>query len=78
MDTFRHMRKLHGAMELLVAAARLHLPPPAEARRAALLEALTPDEMTTARAAELATGPLLAEVSAFLRSLAGIAAKNPA
>ena len=73
-DSFRHLRRLHGRIELLLAAATLSLPPDAESRRKALLCALSPEGMTPQIAQTLATGPLPAKVDRFLKSLAIYAA----
>ncbi|WP_322866086.1 hypothetical protein U5922_007690 [Aquicoccus sp. G2-2] len=68
-ETFRALRALHTAISHLVTAAALPLPPVPEARRTALLARLCPDRLTPALAARLASGPLLGEVNAFLKSL---------
>ncbi len=69
LDTFRHLRRLHDLLGLLVAADTLPLTPREQATREELLAALCPDRMTAARAAALATGPLPARVDGFLHSL---------
>lgn len=78
MDTFRHLRRLHDLIELLTLAAGLPLAPDDRHKRQSLLAALCPPDMTPARAATLATGPLPGEVRAFLKSLAGLTPKPPA
>ena len=72
MESFRHLRHLHGMIELLLAASALALPPEKESERQTLLAALCPEEMTSEAAAGLACGPLPGTVDRFLKSLAGL------
>ncbi|MCF3594114.1 hypothetical protein LZG00_08885 [Rhodobacteraceae bacterium LMO-12] len=77
IESFAHLRILHGRIELLLAAAILPLPPAIKARRASLLARLCPDEMTPRIAHALATGPIPSEVDRFLKTLARYTPVNP-
>lgn len=70
LDTFADLRRIHELIALLDAARRLPLPPEVEARRAAFLHTLCPAEMTRQTARNIVSGPLPAQVRAFLRTLA--------
>lgn len=76
METFRHLRRIHDAIELLTAAAALPLSPAQDAARRALLAALCPPDLGPREAAGLATGPLPGRVRAFLRGLQPQLAEN--
>jgi len=69
LDTFRHLRRVHELLELLVAAGTLPLTAREKARRRSLRDALCPDDMTVARAAALANGPVPGRVEGFLQDL---------
>jgi len=82
MDTFRHLRAIHRAIELLVVAQTLALSPENDARRRALLAELSPKEMTVQKARALALEEVPEQAKAFLKSLAPLVAatadENPA
>lgn len=68
--TFAALRRLHEDHLMLEAAARMPLPPEAEAGRLSLLAALDATaETTPARLEAYLEGPLPAEVRGFLRGL---------
>lgn len=69
IEAFRHMRKLHDLLELLVTARSLPLDAAEQASADALIAPLAAP-LTESSAATLATGPLPAQIRAFLRSLA--------
>ncbi|MBT0956465.1 hypothetical protein IV417_03630 [Alphaproteobacteria bacterium KMM 3653] len=70
LETFAHTRRIHTRLALLETAAMLPLTTAEEHTRQSLRAALTPADETPQAVAALATGPLPAEVDAFLRSLA--------
>jgi len=70
IETFRHLRRIHDTLSLLVTARRLPLEAPEQAELDALLAGLAPAQMDAARAEAIATGPLPARARAFLRGLA--------
>jgi hypothetical protein len=69
LDTFRHLRRIHGLLNLLVVAGRLPLGPDHERERRSLVAALCPQDMTPGLAATLATGPIPGRARAFFRDL---------
>jgi len=69
LDTFRHLRRVHELLGLLVAAGTLPLTAREKAKRQALRDALCPADMTAARAAALADGPVPGRVEGFLQDL---------
>ncbi len=73
---FRAMRRIHQLLQLLDAAHALALAAATEAERRRLIDLLDPDEgWTQDRLAGFERGTLSDEVGAFLRALAGGAAK---
>jgi hypothetical protein len=71
LDTFRHLRRVHELLGLLVAAGTLPLTAQEQALRRSLRDALCPDDMTVARAAALADGPVPGRVERFLQDIGG-------
>jgi len=69
IEAFRHMRKLHDLLELLIAARALPLGAAERANADALIAPLAAP-LSESSAATLAAGPLPGQVRAFLRSLA--------
>ncbi len=70
ITAFAAMRKVHEALELLSAAARLELPLSLEAERDALIEAYAPEEGWTAESlADFVASDMPARLAAFLPRL---------
>ena len=69
LDTFRHLRRVHELLGLLVAAGTLPLTALEQVKRRSLRDALCPADMTVARAAALANGPVPGRVEGFLQDL---------
>lgn len=70
LETFRHLRVLHGLIALMDTARQLPLDAEEEDRWDDLMDRLCPEDLTRAGAEALANGPIRGEIHDFLRELA--------